>query len=362
MQIRNHGIDTVKITFSNKGVQKNSYNYLSFQTLQSLHIRLLSLRKNKADNWILIPNSSTYIDKGFIDTFLFTSSNTFSSLYISLPKFKYGTNVHGLNMNDIKDTINDLSDLLEIDAGKGKLNRIDYCYNFHSELPWDKIVHNIECTNKKFDTLLYNNSTYYIQNKSREICFYSQVHGRYSPKKHKIELQQLEKIKQQVHSDNLFRVELKLLTDALKPIQCMNAQSKGLLFKDLLLYDNRVLLFKKYESLIRIPKFLDTHKRNDTSEFDLSLHNRATVGDHYLHMLAFNIHQRGIKAVTNEVYRDKFSTKHHKDSVDERIEAANLLLSKNIKSDDTQELPSQIKTNILNEIKLEYPKKPNALF
>lgn len=361
MNIRNHGFDTIKITFANGKPNSTQSNYFSSTMLDTLHTKLLSIKENSKDSWILIPNSSTYIDMGLVDNFHFNSSRQFSSLYISLPRFLYGTNVDGLNANDIGKVIGKLSDLLEIDAGKARVQRIDYCFNFNSDSPWDTFIHNIECNKQRYETLLYDKSTFYVQNKSREICFYSQVDGRYSPKKHKREVHKIETIKRQVLSNNLFRVELKLFKDAIKTIQCVNTKSKGVIFQDLLEHENRALLFEKYKSLIEVPHFIDPIDKDNSTPFNLTLKNGATMNDHYIHMLAYNIHQRGITAVTNEASIDKFSSKHFRKEIKKKIEHAEILV-KNMLDNNTIEIPSQIQSKILKEIAREYQSNPKELF
>jgi hypothetical protein len=360
MNIRNHGIDTVKVSFAYGHADHLGRHAFTLQTLEHLNVRLNSLAASGKVKSISIPNTPTYIDTGFIDNINYYSSKYFTTIHLSLPRFYSEQNVDGLQLSMLGSAIDKLSDLLGIDAGRGNLKRIDYCYNFNATKTWDTIIKNIKCMNKKFDSLLYNESTLYLKNKSREILFYSQVDGRYDEKKYKKERNLLESYQQKFGTMNLFRVELRLFSDSIKSIQCENRSSKGLRLTDLLDVENQRLLFNKYKSLVKVPLYIDSLTTEEMSDQIQNLDYCSTFRDYYEHLLAHYIQKKGANAVLQEVQSMQFKQNNLKSRIQKTIKHA--LKNDSIFTPNTSENTSDIKKLIINEIENQYRSRSTALF
>lgn len=367
MNIRNHGIDTVKITFANnKNGKGKAFNP---NDLRSLNVRLLSLSKQKNPKWTSISNRLNIVDSGFTDTFSFQSNKGFSSIYISLPKLIYGNNVDGLELNksNIKDCINKLSDIIEFDAGKGRIQRLDYCFNFNTDESWYPLLCSITCKNKYYSKVVYNDSTLYFQNNSQQLCFYRQDDGRYNKANHKKELSKIEKIKNELRkigksADCLFRVESRLQRDILKNIKMDTSTGankySSLLFEDLKQDYYSYLIFQKIKKLIKVPIYSDNYGKSTLNGQTIDLSNIRNTDDFSIQVLAYYISVRGMANVINEFQSIQFDTQYHHDNVWDRVVKAESMLLSTTKHNSS----AKIKEHILGEIDIMFPQKSAPLF
>lgn len=363
MNIRNHGIDTVKLTFANsKADQSRAFHPTD---LEKLHMRLISLSKVKNSKWTSLSNRLNIVDSGFTDTFSFQSNKRFSSIYISLPKLIYGNNVDGLELNktNIEKCIEKLSDKIDFDASKGRIQRLDYCFNFNTDASWLQIIKNISCKNKYYDKVVINDSTLYVQNNSQQLCFYRQDAGRYRQDIHQNELRKIERIKKELSkrgkpADCLFRVEERLDRDALKKIKVDTSTSSdkysALRFRDLTEEYYLYNIFQKYKKLIRVPIYSDSNSKS----YIINSSNITNTDEYNLHLLVSYIFANGMASVTNEFQSIKFKLPYHEKKVWDRIERAFSLLNAPTQLNSS----ANIKELILREIDIMFPQKPASLF
>lgn len=362
MNIRNHGIDTVKLTFANNS--KSTVKEFNPQELKSLNTRLLTLSKEHNSKWTSLSNRLNIVDSGFTDIFSFQSNQRFSSIYVSLPKLVYGDNVNGLELKkgNIEECIEKLSDIIGFDAKKGRIQRLDYCFNFNTYENWYTLIQGITCKEKHYDKVVYNDTTLYFQNKSQQLCFYRQDEGRYKAN-HIKEINKIKNIKKDLlkhrqPADCLFRVEERLQRDALKNIKNgtgANANNpQPLLFSDLTNDSCLYHIFHRYRKLIKKPIYSDV--KSEPHILDLS--NITNTDEFNFQLLAFYISVNGMANVTNEFQSITFETPYHEGNVWKRIERARSLLDATPQHDSS----AKIEELILREIDILFPQKSQPLF
>ena len=352
MEIHNHGIDTIGLLFSTSGYSPKQLSDLSFRIKT---IENLKKSQNRPQ-----PNTYYTVNQGFIDDIHFYSKEIYSIVTFSVPRLLYDNNVDGATFDDIKKVIPIISEKLEIDVRYTKVRRLDYCFNFSSDLNWDDIVDKVYNNCKSFDYVRYNSSAY-IKNDSREVVFYDQLGGRYDGEFYSNDRGIINQYKKKLNRTSLFRVELRLFRDILNKMPRDGFRGKGLRLPDLLNDENVYNIFQKYRKLVKIPKYEENRTRGKLNKFKIQLPSKATITDinRINHALALFLKNGSHK---KELTQDKFLTKHHFDTYDDEVKAAILLLDNMELNLKTNEQPSEIKDKIIHEIDNLFERPPQPLF
>jgi hypothetical protein len=277
-----------------------------------------------------------------------------------VPRLLYDNNVDGATFDDIEKVIPIISEKLDIDVRYTKVRRLDYCFNFSSDLNWDDIVDKVYNNCKSFDYVRYNSSAY-IKNESREVVFYDQLGGRYDGEFYSNDRGIINQYKKKLNRTSLFRVELRLFRDILNKMPRDGFRGKGLRLPDLLNDENVYNIFQKYRKLVKIPKYEENRTRGKLNKFKIQLPSKATITDinRINHALALFLKNGSHK---KELTQDKFLTKHHFDTYDDEVKAAILLLENMELNLKTNEQPSEIKDKIIHEIDNLFERPPQPLF
>jgi hypothetical protein len=325
-----------------------------------LNLRIKTIENLHQSRILPQPNRFYSINEGFVDDIHFLSKEIYSIVTFSVPRLLYGTNVYGGTFDDINEVIKKLSELLEIDVRNTKVRRLDYCFNFSSDLNWDDVVDSVYNNCKSFDYVRYNSSVYF-KNKSREIIFYDQLGDRYKGNQYNKDRHVINQYIQKLNRTSLFRVELRLFRDILNKMPRDGFRNKGLRFADLLNDENVYNIFQKYRKLVKIPKYEENRTRGKLNKFKIQLPSKATITDinRINHALALFLKNGSHK---KELTQDKFLTKHHFDTYDDEVKAAILLLENMELNLKTNEQPSEIKDKIIHEIDNLFERPPQPLF
>jgi hypothetical protein len=210
MLLRNHGFDTITLYFSTSRYTESTNSY-SDNELYQLHKTLLSLSeeriKEKVDRFYHVMSYEF-----FINEHIKCYTNVYCSvLEFSLSTLLHGHNIDGLSIDNIPNAIEILEGLIGIDPRKAVIRRLDYCFNFASDILVTMMHEYITSSYRRLRKATEEH-TLYFKNKSREICFYSQVDKFIGTPFEEL----IKDIRNSWNANELLRVEFRLKADTLK--------------------------------------------------------------------------------------------------------------------------------------------------
>jgi hypothetical protein len=209
MELRNHGIDSLKIYFSeSKKNQDESYSPEELEILRKTLLRKSSGKIiERLDRFYKVISFEF-----FIGSHIKVYTNTYCSiLEFSAPSLVHGHNINGLSLAEIDTVMKVIEDIIELDSSKAVVRRIDYCFNFNSQM-MVSLMHDYISTSYKRLRRSTEEDTLYFRNKTREVCLYSQV-NKFSGTTYQ---EHIKAIQQDLNAPELLRVELRLKGDLLR--------------------------------------------------------------------------------------------------------------------------------------------------
>jgi hypothetical protein len=211
MELRNHGLDTLKIYFSESRKDPDGSNSYSPDELEALRRTLL--RKSSGKIIERLDRFYKVISfEFFIGSHIKVYTNTYCSiLEFSAPSLVHGHNINGLSLAEIDTVMKVIENITELDPSKAVVRRIDYCFNFSSHM-MVALMHDFISTSYKRFRRSTEEDTLYFRNKTREVCMYSQV-NKFSGTPYQ---EHIKAIQQELNAPELLRVELRLKGDLLR--------------------------------------------------------------------------------------------------------------------------------------------------